>query len=184
VTARQPLLLLAAALFCVLAGGARAQVLSAAVMARNPKMTPKRFASEVADFSYEFQARVQPPDEFLSRKSGDCDDFAVAADVVLRLREYHTRLVHVRMVGRVAHAVCYVDESKAYLDYNNRRYFFKLTGCKPRLREIAEKVADSFEANWTSVSEFTYNTKTEEKSIKWTVVKTAPETGDPDAPHE
>lgn len=147
-------------------------------------MTPRRFALAIADFSYEFSARLQAPDEFLSRKAGDCDDYAVAADVILKLRDYHTRLVHVRMVGRVAHAVCYVEESQAYLDYNNRRYFFKLTGCKPRLREIADKVAASFEANWTSVSEFTYNPATEEKAIKWTVVKTSPESGDPDIPHE
>lgn len=184
VNVRRIVILLAAGLACVAAPAAAAQALSTALMAADPKMNPKRFASDVADFAYEFHARVQAPDDFLSRKAGDCDDYAVAADVILRLREYHTRLVHVRMVGRVAHAVCYVEESRAYLDYNNRRYFFKLTGSKPRLREIAEKVAAGFEANWTSASEFTYNTVTEEKTIKATVVKTSPEAGDPDAPHE
>jgi hypothetical protein len=177
-------LIFVAALATSLTPLARTETLCVSMLARDPKMNPKRFAAAVADFTYEFHEQLQAPDEFLSRGAGDCDDFAVAADLVLRMRDFHTRLVHVRMVGRVAHAVCYVEESQAYLDYNNRRYFFKLTGSKPRLREIAEKVAASFEANWTSVSEFTYDVVRDEKKLAVTVVKTAPESGDPDFRHE
>ena len=47
------------------------------------------------------------------------------------------------------------DAKKAYLDYNNRRYFRNVERCGRRLRDIAEEVASSFKGNWTSVSEFT-----------------------------
>lgn len=171
-----------AGLTLLLGPHASAQLLSTQAMASNSRMTPGRFAAELADFSYQFRAQAQAPDEFLSRRAGDCDDFAIAADAVLRQRGYHTHVVLVRMVGRVAHAVCYVEESRAYLDYNNRRYAVKLTRSKPRLREIAEKVAASFDANWTSVSELTYHNTSEEVTIKWTVVKTSPASDDPDAP--
>ncbi len=82
-------------------------------------LTPKRFASRFNDFDYEFGVDVLPAEVFLTRRRGDCDDYAVLADHVLRRHGQTTRLIHVRMVGRVAHAVCYVTEAKAYLDYNN-----------------------------------------------------------------
>ena len=47
-----------------------------------------------------------------------------------------------RFVGRVAHAVCYVTEDKAYLDYNNRKYALNVERCGATLREIAAQVAD------------------------------------------
>lgn len=164
--------------------GSPAASLTLETLAGDPQMSPKRLAQAVSDFTHEFHAQVQPPEVFLEKRAGDCDDFAVLADVVLKQRQFHTRLVHVRMVGRVAHAVCYVQESRAYLDYNNRRYLFKLTSSKPRLREIAEKVADSFEANWTSVSEFSYDAASEQKAILSTVVKTDRPELDPDHANE
>lgn len=164
--------------------GGRAQSLTLDALAGDPKMTPKRLAQAVSKFAYEFHTRVQSPEAFLERRAGDCDDFAVLAAVVLKQRQFHTRLVHVRMVGRVAHAVCYVQEARGYLDYNNRSYLLKLTGSKPQLREIADKVADSFKANWTSVSEFTYDMVSEEKAILCTVVKTERPELDPDHPNE
>ncbi len=154
----------------------------------DPKMTPKRFANYFEDFAYEYDGAVQPPDVFLASRSGDCDDYAVLAGYVLKHKGYDTRLIHVRMVGRVAHAVCYVIESHAYVDYNNRRYFLNLEHCGATLREIATKVADSFEANWTSASEFTYDYQEEKKHFGATVVKTDPPAKDPDfaigSPHD
>ena len=131
-------------------------------------------------FRSEFGAEVQDPDAFLSRKRGDCDDYAVLADYVLRHHGFGTKLVHVRLVGRVAHAVCYVTEDKAYLDYNNRTYFLNLQKCGSTLREIAEKVSREIEGNWTSASEFTYDYATNEKAVVRTVVKTSPSALDPD----
>lgn len=146
----------------------------------DPGLTPKRFAAYFEDFEDEIGVEVQTPAEFLSRRRGDCDDYAILADHVLRQRGYDTRLVHVRMVGRIAHAICYVFEDRAYLDYNNRKFFFTLQRCGPTLREIATKVADWFEANWTSVSEFTYDYETEQKRFRITIVKTAPPESDQD----
>ncbi len=146
----------------------------------DPNLTPKRFANLFENFTYEFINYVQPPDEFLKTRVGDCDDYAVLADFVLKQKGFGTRLIHIRMVGRIAHAVCYVTENKAYLDYNNRRYSFNLERCGPTIREIATKVARSFEANWTSASEFTYDYQTEEKKAQFTVVKTDLPGKDPD----
>ena len=146
----------------------------------DPKMSPKRFADYFDDFAYEYDEAVRTPEEFLSARRGDCDDYAILADFVLRKKAYDTRLIHVRMVGRVAHAVCYVTQAHAYVDYNNRHYFLNLQRCGGTIREIAIKVADSFEANWTSASEFTYEYQENKKHFGATVVKTDPPANDPD----
>ncbi len=143
-------------------------------------LTPRRFANLFESFRYEFINYVQPPDVFLRTRVGDCDDYAILADHVLGHHGYDTRLIHVRMMGRIAHAVCYVTENKAYLDYNNRLYSLNLERCGPSVRAIATKVAQSFEANWTSASEFTYDYATDEKQAKFTVVKTDRPAQDPD----
>jgi hypothetical protein len=169
---------LAAALALLVAVPARA--LTLAELLADEKLTPKRFAGLFESFTYEFGAEVQDPDAFLTRKRGDCDDYAALADYVLHRRGYGTKLVHVRLVGRVAHAVCYVTEDKAYLDYNNRTYFVNLQKCGATLREIAEKVSREIEGNWTSASEFTYDYATNEKAVLRTVVKTSPPAQDPD----
>lgn len=147
---------------------------------KDPQMSPKRFANYFEDFRYEFGAPVQAPDEFLAARAGDCDDYAVLADYVLRRHGFNTRLIHVRVVGKIAHAVCYVQQNRAYLDYNNRRVFFTLTRSGPTIREIAEKVADSLESNWTSASEFTFDYQQNRKYFGATVVKTDPPETDPD----
>ncbi len=146
------------------------------------KLTPKRFANLFADFAFELHPfDVQDPDEFLASRSGDCIDYAVLADYVLKPRGYETRLIRVEMVGaNMGHAVCYVTESRAYLDYNNRKYSINLERSGRTLREIATKVADSFEANWTFASEFTYDYKEAVKRSIFTVVKTDPPASDPD----
>jgi hypothetical protein len=147
----------------------------------DPKLTPKQFAAYFETFEYEFGAEVQSPSEFLSRRKGDCDDYAILADHVLKRNGYATRLIHVRVVGRIAHAVCYVTESGVYLDYNNRKYFLNLQRCGRTLRAIATKVADSLEANWTTASEFTYDYETATKKFLVTVVKTDPPAMDQDS---
>ncbi len=137
-----------------------------------PKLTPKKFAAHFGDFGYEFNAPIQPAGTFLARKRGDCDDYSVLAAHVLAQHGYTTRLIHVRLTGRVAHAVCYVNEAKAYLDYNNRKVFFTLTRSGPDLRDIASKVAQSLEASWTTASEFTYSYSTRRKTMIATVSQT------------
>ncbi|MCF3650852.1 hypothetical protein [Synoicihabitans lomoniglobus] len=144
-----------------------------------PKLTPKKFAAKFADFDYRYYREVQPAEVFLRDKVGDCDDYAVLADYILPLRGYETRLIHVRLAGRIAHAVCYVTEDNAYLDYNNRSVFFRLTKSRPTLRAIAEKVADSLDANWTTASEFSYSYESDRKTILATVARNAPPEDDP-----
>jgi len=121
----------------------------------DPKLTPEKFAKYFADFEFEFHSEVQDPATFISRKAGDCDDFAILADLILREKGYHTRLIAVRMPG-LTHVVCYVEETKSYLDFNNRIYLKRTVSCGNSIQEIADKVAKSLGARWTSASEFTY----------------------------
>lgn len=148
---------------------------------RERDMTPKRFANHFEDFHYEYYPYVQAPNVFLRTETGDCDDYAVMADYILRERGFHTRIIHISLAGSdMGHAVCYVNEDRIYLDYNNRKYFFNLTRCDPTLREIATKVARSFERNWTSASEYTYTYKEDRKHVVMTVIKTDDPARDPD----
>ena len=160
----------------------RLNALTMADLLQDPKMTPKRFADLFEDFQYVLQPfDVQNPEVFLSTRSGDCIDYAVLADYVLKKKGYGTRLIRVEMIGlNVGHAICYVTENRAYLDYNNRRYFFKLQRCGPTIREIASEVAEAVDANWTFAMEFTYDYKEDVKHPVYTVVKTDPPATDPD----
>ncbi|HWA26271.1 MAG TPA: transglutaminase domain-containing protein [Lacunisphaera sp.] len=144
-----------------------------------PRLTAKKFASYFADFAYELNGPIQPADVFLSREKGDCDDYAVLADFVLRKHNLATRLIHIRLTGRVAHAVCYVTDNKAYLDYNNRAVFFTLTRCGPEIRDIAAKVADSLQSTWTTASEFSYSYETRRKLMIATISQTGEPVGNP-----
>jgi hypothetical protein len=161
---------------------ARLDALTVQELLADIKLTPKRYANLFQDFAFELHPfDVQDPDQFLATKSGDCIDYAVLADYVLKPRGYETRLIRVEMVGaNMGHAICYVTESRAYLDYNNRKYSINLARSGRTLREIATKVADSFEANWTFASEFTYDYKDAVKQAIFTVVKTDPPATDPD----
>jgi hypothetical protein len=140
-----------------------------------PGLNPKKFASHFGDFAYEFNSPIQSASAFLARERGDCDDYAVLADHVLKKKGFGTRLIHIRLAGRVAHAVCYVTENKAYLDYNNRNVFFTVTRSDPDIREIAAKVASSLEVNWTTASEFSYSYSTRRKTMIATVSQTGGE---------
>lgn len=169
------------AIAVALAIGGRLEAVTLVELITHPSLTPKRFASHFEDFIYEYNPAVLPPETFLRQERGDCDDYAILAGYVLRRHQQATRLIHIRMVGRVAHAVCYVTDSKAYLDYNSRKFFINVDKCGSRLREIASKVAETFKANWTSVSEFTYTYDEDRKQFGITVVKTDPPANDPDA---
>jgi hypothetical protein len=118
-------------------------------------LTPQKFASFFSDFQFKFRTEVQDPQVFLATESGDCDDYATLAATVLRERGYTPRLITVRMPNLV-HVVCYIEETKSYLDYNNRGYFMRTVSCGSNLEEIAKKVAKANKLRWNSVSEFTY----------------------------
>lgn len=148
----------------------------------NPKLSAKKFASYFDDFAYEFSSAILPPEVFLANRRGDCDDYAVLADYVLSKHGLTTRLVHVRLAGRVAHAVCYVSENEAYLDFNNRRFFVTLTHSGPDLRTIADKVAESLSSSWTTASEFTYSYETRRKTMTATISRTGSDQPIPDQP--
>jgi len=170
--------------FCLLATGASTPAGLEAVTLREltdrpEQLTPKKFAAYFSDYAYEFNSRIQPPEVFVARERGDCDDYSALADYVLRRHHYSTRLIHVRLAGRVAHAVCYVSESRVYLDYNNRAVFFSLTKSGPALRDIADKVASSLEASWTTASEFTYSYESGRKTMITTIAQTGSEVANP-----
>jgi hypothetical protein len=120
-----------------------------------PKLTPQRFAKCFSNFAFEFHAEVQEPETFLARGAGDCDDYAVVADRILREKGYTTRLITIRMPSQI-HVVCYVVETHCYLDYNSRGCLIRTTSCNNSMDEIARKVARTFGENWTSVSEFAF----------------------------
>jgi len=121
----------------------------------DPNLTPKKLMSHCARFKFELRAEVQPPEMFLASETGDCDDFAIAAATLLREKGYTPRLFSVRMPG-LTHVVCYINETRSYMDYNNRIYFRPLVKCAPTVNDIADRVADSFDSSWTSASEFVY----------------------------
>lgn len=146
-----------------------------------PQMEPREFANLFELFRYNYYPYVQKVDNFLEYRDGDCDDYAILADHVLSGKGFHTRIVRVSMAGSdVAHVICYVSEKKAYLDYNNRKYAVNLERAGPTLRQIAAKVADSFEKNWTSATEYTFSYTGYKKTNRFTVVKTDPPERDPD----
>ena len=168
---------------CLLASGLAAPVDLDAVtlpeLLDNPRLNAKKFAGYFGDFAFEFNAAIQPATVFLAREKGDCDDYAVLADFVLKKHGFDTRLIHIRLAGRVAHAVCYVTENRAYLDYNNRAVFFTLARSGPDIRDIAAKVADSLEASWTTASEFSYSYETRRKLMIATISKTGEAVANP-----
>lgn len=142
-------------------------------------LTPKKFSQMFSDFDYELFHWVQSPEQFLRTETGDCDDYACLADEVLAPKGFETRLIHVRLVGMTSHAVCYITENRAYLDFNNRNVFFTMTRSDPSLRKIATKVARSLNANWTSAFEFEFSYDTQRKRITAKVVRTQDPSKDP-----
>jgi hypothetical protein len=122
---------------------------------QTPNLTPQKFAALFSSFAYQFRAEVQDPRAFLATETGDCDDYATLAAMVLREKGYTPRLITVRMPNLV-HVVCYIEETKSYLDYDNRSYFSRTVSCGNSIEEIARKVARANGRNWTSASEFSF----------------------------
>jgi hypothetical protein len=174
-------LFLALAIYPLLVVGLNALTLDD--LLSDPKMTPSKFASLFRDFAFDMHPfDVQDPEAFLATRTGDCIDYAVLANYVLSRNGYGTRLIRVEMVGKnIGHAVCYVTQDRVYMDYNNRRFFFALVRSGPTIREIATKVAASFQAHWTFASEFAYDYNSNIKRVLLTVVETDPSSSDPDA---
>ena len=122
---------------------------------KDKNLTPESFARHFVNFGFCFRKDVQPPEQFLSRRSGDCDDYAILAAGVFRARGYRPRLITVR-TKKIVHVVCYVPETGSYLDYNQRRSPQKTVPSDGSLADVARRVACSFNDDWTSVSEFTF----------------------------
>ncbi len=145
--------LLALVTLLALAPGLRA--LTIEELQNDPHLTPERLAARFSQFKFELRAEVQPPEKFLERRAGDCDDFATLAAGVLRARGYTPHLVEVRMPGYL-HAVCYIAETRSYLDFNRRGSFRRAVPCDGTLTDIAARVARSFHTEWTAVAEFSW----------------------------
>lgn len=182
---RRPAVLLALGGAALSALGAlkRTEKFTLQELEQSPSLTAKEFANLFEYFEFQFRPYVQDPELFLSNQNGDCDDYAILADHVLSRKGLTTRIIQVRLVGtNIDHAVCYVVQDKAYLDFNNRQYSFNLQRSRPLIREVAEKVADSFERNWSSAFEFTFSYKDRRKVKRFVVVKTDDPKSDPDRP--
>jgi len=131
------------------------RALSLEELRKMPGITPEKFMQLFADFEFKFHEEVQEHEQFLNSKSGDCDDFStLAADILVR-NGYTPRLVAVRMKGET-HVICYVEETKTYLDYNFRKERKPLIGSSGSLTDIARKVAQSFNRDWIATYEFTF----------------------------
>ena len=131
-----------------------APAVTLAELRAEPNLTPERLMTHFADFKFQLNRQLRPPDTFLASRCGDCDDFATLAADLLREKGYSTRLVAVYMPNEV-HVVCYVAETNTYLDYNRRKQPSPVVKCKGELAAIAASVARSFRSPWRSVSEFT-----------------------------
>lgn len=121
-----------------------------------PDLTPEKFAGYFSNFEFKFHDEVQDHGKFLASKSGDCDDYATLAADVLSRHGYTPRLIAVRMKGET-HVVCYINETKSYLDYNCRNDNQKTVPCSSSIKEIARKVAQSFGRDWIATYQFTYS---------------------------
>lgn len=135
-------------IFCLVSGfGSSLDDLKA-----TPELTPEKFATLFTNYEFKYLNVVQSPEKFLATRSGDCDDFSIMAGTVLGSKGYHSRLIAIRMPN-VVHVVCYVEESKGYLDYNLRQKS-ALVPCSPEIARIAESVAHWYGLPWSSASEF------------------------------
>lgn len=132
------------------------RAISVSELRKIPNMTPEKFASYFSTFEFKFHDDVQNHSTFLASKSGDCDDYATLAADVLGRNGYTTRLIAIRMKGET-HVICYVNETKSYLDYNYRKDAKKTVDCSDSITEIARKVAKSFDRDWVATYQFTFS---------------------------
>jgi transglutaminase-like putative cysteine protease len=127
-------------------------------------LTPENFERLFAGFQFKFHPEVQPHDQFLRTKSGDCDDFATVAAEILGSKGYTPRMIAIRMKGET-HVVCYIEEAGGYLDYNTRKDQNPLVPCSPEITAIATKVAAGFRRDWVATYEFTYDPQADVKHL-------------------
>lgn len=132
------------------------QAITLEELRNTPRLTPETFAGYFSDFEFKFHDEVQDHGKFLVTKSGDCDDYATLAADVLSRHGYTPRLIAVRMKGET-HVVCYINETKSYLDYNCRKDTKKTVDCSSSITEIAKKVAKSFNRDWVATYQFTFS---------------------------
>jgi hypothetical protein len=118
-------------------------------------LTPEQLIRTFADFKYELSDRLQDAETFLTRKRGDCDDFATLAASLLSQRGYTTKIVAVMMAGET-HVVCYVREAGGILDFNHRANADPILKSDGTLEDIAEKTAAYFRNKWHMASEIRY----------------------------
>src|SRR5205085_5623370 len=81
---------------------------------------------------------------------------SILASIILKEKGYTPHLVTVRMPD-VVHVVCYIEETKSYLDYNCRTYLVRTVSSSGSVSEIASSVAASYHTKWTSASEFSWS---------------------------
>lgn len=162
-----------------MAGAVPVSALSLHQLEQDDSLTPKKFSRLFHDFEWVFLEQIQLPEVFLRNRRGDCGDYACLADLVLEPKGYDTRLVQIRLVGQISHAVCYVVGQEVYLDYNNRTLFFTLAKSEPNLRTVAQKVARSLRANWTAAFEFEYSYPLDRKRVVSVVVRAHDPAEDP-----
>jgi hypothetical protein len=126
-----------------------------AVLRESAELTPVHLIRHFADFTFELGDQLQPPERFLERKQGDCDDFASLASTLLTERGYHAKLVVVVMATE-SHVVCYVAEIKGFLDFNFRSRENPIVTSENSLEDIAKQVSATFQTDWVTASEFVY----------------------------
>jgi hypothetical protein len=165
-----PILTKLVALVAVLVATCAARALTIEELRNDTKLTPSRFARYFADFEYQRRAAVQTPAAFLKNRNGDCDDYAILAAFVLKEKGYTPRLVTIRLPDD-NHVVCYIEETKCYLDYNNRGYLMRTVSCGGSLEEIARKVARSMDSSWKSATEFAYVGDNMKQFLKTVIAK-------------
>jgi hypothetical protein len=132
-----------------------AQALTLQEIESTPNLTPQRFARFFSGFEFRFHAEIQSTETFLASESGDCDDYAILAARVLKAKGFTPHLIAVRM-PKLVHVVCYIEETKSYLDYNRRSDPSRMVASRGEIAEIAGSVAKSYGAKWTSASEFSF----------------------------
>ena len=152
-------------LFAWLAFSPAARSLTLAELRDDVAMTPEKLLHRFADFKFKLGEEIQAVDSFLAAKAGDCDDFATLAASVLVEKGYTPKLIAVFM-EREVHVVCYIVETKCYLDYNNRKHVTGGVTSDGTLADIAQKVASSFRAPWSCASEFSF--KQGKRKTLWT----------------
>ena len=148
-------MVLATLSLAILMAGFSSQGLTMDELRAIPNLTPRKFVRQFSEFRYEHTGETQLPGMFLLREAGDASDFALVASMVFAEKGYHPRLISVRM-NHLSYVVCYLPETRSFIDFNNRSIFFNTTTSDGSLADVARKVARSFGRDWNLAEEFTF----------------------------